>query len=624
MTAPRPKEPLSPLMRYLGQLWRWYDDLLSLDQPKPEGPTPQRLWPHLRYGLGQTRIIGPLLPLISIVSAGTAALIPLAVGVSIDTFILPSDGQTDWPMWLFIVVLALAFVVPVALEVVFLALMMPLFHAKFVTLIKRHTHKHLQSLSWRYFQNEFAGRIGTKVNAIGQSTHDLLHVYLDQVFFVATLVLVSLGVLAYVNLWLVIPMLAWMALFAGSVALLYPIAQRKNKRAFEAASTMNGAMVDTYTNAQTVQLFARTDVEDEVVIATMRENARLRQDANLWFFLMDYVLMVLNYLLIAVLFGVSFLLWSRGWASAGAVAVALPIGLRVTDTAHWVMRITAQIAEESGTLQEALDTVAVAPDMVDVPDAPDLVVNEGRIRFEGVGFAYEGNSSIMEGLTMEIQPGEKIALVGPSGAGKTSLTSLLLRLFDVDAGRILIDGQDIARVDRNSLRQQIAMVTQDTSLLHRSVADNIRYGKEGASFADVEDAARRAGAHAFILDLRDNEGREGYEARVGERGVKLSGGQRQRVALARVLLKDAPIVVFDEATSALDSETEALLQEQLELVSQSKTVVTIAHRLSTIQKADRIFVMDQGRIVQEGTHDALLAEGGLYRDLWSRQAGGFD
>ncbi|MGA0236317.1 MAG: ABC transporter ATP-binding protein [Alphaproteobacteria bacterium] len=617
MPSPSPRRHAS----LLGRLWQWYDGLLTIDQPKPDGPTPNRLFTHLRYALGQTRIIGPLLPLVSILSATASAIIPLGVAVAIDTFVLPSEGQTDWPLVLFIAVLIVAFVVPVLLEVVFLALMMPLFHAKFVTLMKRHMHKHLQGMSWRYFQNEFAGRIGTKVNAIGQSTHDLLHIYLDQVFYVGTLVLVSLGVLAYVNIWLMVPMVLWMGLFAGSVGLLYPIAQRKNKVAFEAASTMNGALVDTYTNAQTVQLFARNDVDDEVVIDTMRENARLRQEANIWFFFMDNVLMLLNYLLIGVLFGVSILLWSKGWASAGAIAVALPIGLRVTDTAHWVMRITTSIAEESGTLQEALDTIAVAPDMVDEPNAPDLVVSAGQVRFEGVG--YEGNAPIVEGLSFEIQPGEKIALVGPSGAGKTSLTSLLLRLFDVDQGRVMIDGQDIARVNRNSLRQQIAMVTQDTSLLHRSVADNIRYGQPEANQAVVEDAARRAGAHEFILDLRDNEGRAGYDARVGERGVKLSGGQRQRIALARVLLKDAPIVVFDEATSALDSETEALLQEQLALVSGDKTVITIAHRLSTIQHADRIFVMDAGRIVQEGSHDDLIKQDGLYAELWSRQAGGF-
>ena len=602
------------------RFWQWFDGLLTIEQPKPAGPTPHRLFAHLRYALGQTRIIGPLLPVVSIVSAAASALIPLAVGVAIDTFVLPSQSQTDWPMGLFIGVLIAAFVLPVVLEVVFLALMLPLFHAKFVTLMKRHMHKHLQTMSWRYFQNEFAGRIGTKVNAVGHSTHDLLHIYLDQVFFVSTLVIVSLGVLAYVSFWLMLPMLVWMVLFAGTLALLYPIAQRKNRASFEAASTMNGALVDTYTNAQTVQLFARNDVEDEVVVETMRENARLRQDANLWFFLMDNVLMVLNYLLIGVLFGMSILLWSKGWASAGAIAVALPIGLRVTDSAEWIMRITTQIAEESGTLQEALDTLAVPPDMVDIPDAPDLVITQGSIRFEGVDFAYEASDTLVEGLSFFIRPGEKIALVGPSGAGKTSLTSLLLRLFDVDAGQILIDGQDIARVDRNSLRQQIAVVTQDTSLLHRSVIDNIRYGTPAADPSAVEDAARRAGAHDFIVGLRDNEGRRGYAARVGERGVKLSGGQRQRIALARVLLKDAPILVFDEATSALDSETEALLQEQLALVSESKTVLTIAHRLSTIQHADRIFVMDKGQIVQEGTHAALIKQGGLYAELWSRQA----
>ena len=623
MTVQKPKRPGARFRNLFLPFWRWFDGLMTIDQPKPAGKTPNTLWSHLRYAIGQTGILAPITPVISVMSASTSALIPLVVGVSIDTFVFPSGGQTQWPPLLFAAVFAAAFVVPVIGEVVFLGLMYFLFHSKFPTLMRRHIHKHLQGLSWRYYQNEFAGRIGTKVQGLAQASHDLVHVYLDEVFFVATLVLVSLGVLAYTSLWLALPMVIWMILFGIVCACLYPVAQKKNQAAFDAVSHMQGALVDSYTNAQTVQLFARNDEDDPVIIETMERHVAIRQDAHAWFFLMDNLVFVLNYLLVGVLFGASIFLWSQGMASAGAIAVALPIGLRVTDTAHWVMRITMTIAEQSGTLKEALDTIAVEPDMTDEPDAPALIVREGRIAFEGVKFAYEGNASIMEGLSFEIQPGEKIALVGPSGAGKTSLTSLLLRLFDVDEGRILIDGQDIAKVDRNSLRQQIAMVTQDTSLLHRSVADNIRYGKNAATLADVEDAARRAGAHEFILGLRDKEGREGYGAYVGERGVKLSGGQRQRVALARVLLKDAPIVVFDEATSALDSETEALLQEQLELVSQSKTVLTIAHRLSTIQKADRIFVMDQGRIVQEGSHDKLVAEPGLYAELWARQAGSF-
>jgi len=604
-------------------LCRWFLSLLHIHQAKPAGPTPSRVREHLLYVFGQMRSLGWTLPLGTALAALAGSLVPLIVGITVDRFIVPAGTVEDWEPINFVLLVCAAFVAPAFVTVLVKGISILLMQVQFATLMKRHIHMHLRQMSWRFYQNEFAGRIGSKVETLGNTSTDLAFMYVEGVVFVTITALSSLAILAYASWWLFIPLALWAVCYVAAQIFILPSVQRLQEQAFEARSTMNGQLIDTYTNIQTAMLFDRSDREDPLVLQAMDEHVSRRLKAHRWVFLLDALMTTLNLFLLGSLFILSFVLWQRGMATAGAVAMVLPIGIRITDVSRHITGLVEGIVEDTADLNESLKTIAAPPDMVDVEDAAALVVSEGRIAFEDVGFAYEGNRAVIEGLGFEVKPGEKIALVGPSGAGKTSVTSLLLRLYDLTRGRILIDGQDIARVDRNSLRQQIAMVTQDTSLLHRSVAENIRYGTQGATQADIEDAARRAGALDFILGLRDNQGRQGFDAMVGERGVKLSGGQRQRVALARVLLKDAPIVVFDEATSALDSETEALLQDQLELVSARKTVLTIAHRLSTIQKADRIFVMDEGRIVQEGTHGALIAQPGLYAELWVRQAGGF-
>jgi ATP-binding cassette subfamily B multidrug efflux pump len=391
----------------------------------------------------------------------------------------------------------------------------------------------------------------------------------------------------------------------------------------EARSMLPGRIVDSYTNILTVKLFAHADREDAYARAALAEHTERFREQQRLITTMQAVLWVINGGLIVGTGGLALWLWGQGLVTVGAIALTIGLVIRLNNMAGWIMWVVTALFENIGTVQEGLETIARPYTVLDVPDAPPLRVTRGEIRYEGIRFHYGKAGGVIDDLSLAIRPGEKVGLVGRSGAGKSTLVHLLLRFHDLEAGRILIDGQDIAAVQQDSLRAQIGLVTQDTSLLHRSVLDNILYGRPDASAADAAAAARRAHADGFIAGLEDLRGRQGYLAHVGERGVKLSGGQRQRIAIARVLLKDAPILVLDEATSALDSEVEAAIQEQLAELMRGKTVIAIAHRLSTIAAMDRLVILDEGRIVEEGSHEALLRGGGLYADLWARQSGGF-
>jgi ATP-binding cassette subfamily B multidrug efflux pump len=446
---------------------------------------------------------------------------------------------------------------------------------------------------------------------------------MDILAFITIYFITMLSIVGTFDLWLLVPFVGWLVLYVSCLRFFVPRLGRVSAAQADARALMTGRVTDAYTNIATVKLFSHASREAGYVKASMQEfmqtaYAQMRLVSG--FEISNHVL---SMLLIASTAGAALWLWIQGDVGIGAVAAATAMALRLNGISHWIMWEMASLFEHVGTVQDGMRTLSRTHTVVDAPGAPPLVVSRGEIRFEHVTFGYGGHRAVVDDLTLHIRPGEKIGLVGRSGAGKSTVVNLLLRFYDVEQGRILIDGQDIATVQQESLRAQIGMVTQDTSLLHRSVRDNIVYGRPDASEQDMVLAAQRAEAHDFVLGLVDAKGRRAYDAHVGERGVKLSGGQRQRVAIARVMLKDAPILLLDEATSALDSEIEAAIQQSLYRLMEGKTVVAIAHRLSTIAAMDRLIVMDRGRIVEEGDHRSLLARGGLYARLWAHQSGGF-
>jgi ATP-binding cassette, subfamily B, multidrug efflux pump len=489
--------------------------------------------------------------------------------------------------------------------------------------IRWQNHWHVVRQSWAFFQNDFAGRIATRVMQTGPALRESLVSLLTAVWFITVYGTAALVLLASADRWLALPIVLWFAAYLVMLRYFVPRMRDRSKTTSESRSMLTGRIVDTYTNIVTVKLFARADDEDAYVREaidhhTGRFHEQLRINT-----LLVVTLTVLNALLITLTGAFAIWLWRSGHIGVGTVAMALPMTMQIVAVSGWVALQVTSIFENVGVVQEGMLTIARPHTLTDGTDAPPLAVTRGAVRFDNVRFHYGRASGVIDNLTLDVAPGEKIGLVGRSGAGKSTLVNVLLRFFDLEGGRILIDGQDIANVTQESLRSQISVVTQDTSLLHRSIRDNIRYGKPGADEDDIVAAARMAHADAFIHELEDLQGRRGYDAHVGERGVKLSGGQRQRIAIARVILKNAPILVLDEATSALDSEVEAAIQQSLGTLMRGKTVIAIAHRLSTIAQMDRLVVLDQGRIVEQGSHAGLLRASGHYAALWRRQSGGF-
>ncbi|HWL03906.1 MAG TPA: ABC transporter ATP-binding protein [Xanthobacteraceae bacterium] len=493
----------------------------------------------------------------------------------------------------------------------------------FSNLVRWQSHWHVVRQSWPFFQNDFAGRISNRVMQTGPAVRESLVATITSVWYIIVYGATATVLLGQADPWLALPIAVWFVAYVSLLRVFVPRMRDRSKAMSEARSLLSGRIVDSYTNILTVKLFARAAQEDDYVRDAMESHTRIFNASMRLNTLFSLFLVVLNALLVIGTATTALWLWTRGHVGVGVVAMTLPMAWQIVSMSGWVAWQITAIFENVGVVQEGMMTIAQPIALTDRPGAGELKVAKGEIVFDHVGFGYGRDRPVIDDLSLTVRPGEKIGIVGRSGAGKSTLVNLMLRFFDTESGRILIDGQDISAVTQESLRAAISMVTQDTSLLHRSIRDNIRYGRASASDAEIREAARKAHADDFIAGLEDWRDRHGFDAHVGERGVKLSGGQRQRIAIARVILKDAPILVLDEATSALDSEVEAAIQSSLDTLMTGKTVIAIAHRLSTIARMDRLVVIDHGRIVEEGSHADLLRRDGHYAALWRRQSGGF-
>ena len=484
-------------------------------------------------------------------------------------------------------------------------------------------HRLMLNQSMNFYQDEFAGRVAAKVMQTALALRDVCFILGDILVYVTIYFFTLVAVVGNFNIWMSIPFIAWLALYILALWFFVPRMGRVSQSQADARALMTGRISDAYTNIATVKLFSHAGREAGYARSAMQEFLKTVHGQMRLITGFEIVNQIMGASLIISAVGVALLLWTENLIGVGAVAAVGAMSLRLNGMSHWVMWEMATLFEQIGTVRDGINTLSRAHLVTDYPDAKPLQIAKADIRFENILFCYGGDIPVIDHLSLHIGSGEKIGLVGRSGAGKSTLVNLLLRFYDVEEGRILIDGQDIKYVTQNSLRANIGMVTQDTSLLHRSVRDNILYGRPDATDADMIAAARKAEAHDFIAGLTDPMGRTGYDAHVGERGIKLSGGQRQRIAIARVMLKDAPILLLDEATSALDSEVEAAIQSSLYRLMEGKTVIAIAHRLSTIAAMDRLIVIEKGRIVEEGNHQSLIELNGLYARLWAHQSGGF-
>ena len=606
------------------KLWRRFEGAIDPFQDTDREVLPESAWAFILYFARQAK--GPFTLLL--ISGFLAGAIDAALYWSVGWLIDLLDATTPqrlfadhWPelVGLLVLILVVRAVIIIGSAVVEQQVVVP----GFFSMVRWQAFRRVIEQPYDFYQNDFAGRIATKIVQGGEAVGDFIVNVLQTMWAFLTFVLLSLTILVSLDPLMGAVVLAWFAGYAGIVYFLLPEMRRAGRATADQRSIFNGRLVDAFTNIMAVKLFD----------SGRREHAYVRDGLESYlgavFRLTRSITTVrsavalINGVMMTAVAAICIVSWSRGDISTGAIAAALGLVFRLNQMSGWMMFNINGLVRNYATIQDATRTISVRPAIRDAENAAVLPRASGDILFDNVSFHYGKGSGVIESLNLHIRPGERVALVGPSGAGKTTIVNLALRLFDVEQGRIMIDGRDVRDITQASLRAQFGVVSQDAMLMHRSISDNIGYGRAGASQAEIVDAARRAAAHDFIVDVADPRGRRGYDAHVGERGVKLSGGQRQRVAIARMMLKDAPILILDEATSALDSEVEAAIQDNLDRLMEGKTVIAIAHRLSTIAALDRLIVLDEGRIVEEGSHDVLIAKGGLYAQLWKRQSGGF-
>ena len=606
------------MFRYFENLVDPYTPYQETDQP------PQRVLPFLREYARPFKNVFWVTGVLSVITAGVEIWLLSYMGrlVNILAVDAPADVWKNSGTELILVAVFLLTLRPL-IQVAQVALLNQAILPNFGTLVRWRAHRQVLRQSVGWFEEDFAGRLANRIMQTPPAAGEVVFQLFDAITFAIAYLIGAVILLGDADVRLIIPMLSWFVPYAFLLRWVVRRIGPASEASSNARSAVTGRVVDSYTNIHAVKMFAHHDREVEYAREVIEE-ARVTFQAEMRLYtLLDVVLTILNGFLIVAVVGFGIRLWSKGAADLGVVAAATALTLRMNGMSGWIMWAVSSFFRELGVVKEGMQTIAQPVTLLDAPNAKPLVVENGAIEVDQLVHHYGRSSGGIDSVSLQISAGQKVGLVGQSGAGKSSLVKLLLRFYDAESGRILIDGQDISGVTQDSLRAVIGMVQQESALLHRSVRENILYGKPDATEEQMIAAAKQAEAHKFILDLEDSEGRTGYDAKVGERGVKLSGGQRQRVTLARVMLKDAPILLLDEATSALDSEVEAAIQQTLYQLMEGKTVVAIAHRLSTIAQMDRIIVMDQGRVIEEGTHDSLLAAKGQYARFWARQSGGF-
>lgn len=607
----------------LDKIYSWFEN--RLDAYPDEAPiTPKKglfsfIWSSLDGMKGWILLFALLTIGIGVIEA----LLFQFMGVLID-WLGKFTPQTLWQeKGHLLIAMALVLIISIGWTFLTSAVRLQTLQGVFPMRLRWNFHRLMLNQSLSFYQDEFAGRVSAKVMQTALAVRDTVLTVANMVVYVSVYFITSGVVLVALDGWLLVPFLIWILAFGAILRVIIPRLAKTAENQANARSLMTGRVTDAYANITTVKLFSHGAREAAYAKSSMQEfmvtvHAQMRLATSL-----DTLTYAANIMLTLSTAVLGILLWQQGSVGVGAIATATAMALRVNGLSHWIMWESARLFENIGTVNDGMHTLSKPHTIVDKPNAVPLNVGRGEIKFNQVGFAYDPNKSLLKDFNLTIKAGEKVGLIGRSGAGKSTIVNLLLRFYEPQQGEITIDGQNILDVQQESLRSQIGLVTQDTSLLHRSVRDNIIYGRPNATDDDMINAAKRAEAADFIPFLSDAQGRKGYDAHVGERGVKLSGGQRQRIAIARVMLKDAPILLLDEATSALDSEVEAAIQESLDKMMENKTVIAIAHRLSTIAAMDRLIVLDKGQIVEQGTHAELLALNGLYAKLWTHQSGGF-